>query len=189
MEGSRNTIDRYAREDGTTWRVIRQACNLNLVAPPLDLTSNAPWAYAEEERKRLVGPSDALSILAIDQNTEVVLNTSDLGNLRKRLARPREAKDPKYEGNSLEFSERMISVELWIAHGATTKGNKSYYCPVLRCERALGDIYSCIPQCGELVCPEKVNREEIRKYAESEARWSNNAILREYGRSLYGGWI
>ena len=42
MEDARNTIDRYAREEGATWRVMRQACNLNLAAPPLDLTPDAP---------------------------------------------------------------------------------------------------------------------------------------------------
>ena len=35
------------------------------------------------------------------------------------------------------------------------------------------------------MCPENVNREEIRKYAESEARWHNDAVLREYDRALY----
>ena len=41
MEDSGNTIDRYAREEGTTWRVMRKARNLNPIAHPLDLTSDA----------------------------------------------------------------------------------------------------------------------------------------------------
>ena len=185
MEAARNTIDRYAREEGATWRVIRKACNLNPLAHPLDLTSNAPEAYDEEEHRRLVDLSDALSILAIDQNTEVALIPSSLGNLWKRLAHPHEAKAPQHEGASVEFSERMISGELRIAHGVTIKENKRY-CHVLRCDRTLGDIYAISPKSAELVFPEKVNREAIRKYAESVARWNNNSILREYGRSLFG---
>ena len=82
----------------------------------------------------------------------------------------------------------MISAMLWIGHGATAKGSKCY-CPVLRCERALGDIYACSTQVGEMVCPEKVNREAIRKYAEGEARWSNNSILREYDWALLVGLV
>ena len=52
----------------------------------------------------------------------------------------------------------------------------------------MGDIYSCSSQGDELVCPEKVNREAIRKYAESDARWNNNDVLREYDRALYRDW-
>ena len=38
---------------------------------------------------RLVEISDALSIIAIDQNIEVVINESSLGVLWKRMAHPR----------------------------------------------------------------------------------------------------
>ena len=85
------------------WRAIRQACNLPLEAPPLDLRSNAPGAYDEAVKKTLIGHIDSLEILAIDQNTDVVMQTSGLWNLRKKLAHPHEAQAPQHEGAASDF--------------------------------------------------------------------------------------
>ena len=47
MGASGNTIYSYAWEEGTAWRVIRNACNRPLGAPPLDISPNSPAAYDE----------------------------------------------------------------------------------------------------------------------------------------------
>ena len=73
----------------------------------------------------------------------------------------------------------MLDSCLWIEHGATPKGIQCYF-PAIRCEGNLSDIYPFGTDGGSLESPEKLNRKALGKYAESEFRWLNNSIVRDY---------
>ena len=63
-----------------------------------------------------------------------------------------------------------------VKHGVTIKGPPCY-CPVIICEGTANDIYVCEVNDGELGYYEKVNREALKKYAASEARWGGTIRL------------
>ena len=88
IEDSRSIIDDYARTEGTTWRVMRAACNRRQEMGPRDLRPATIADLEDREKKRLVELSDALSITAMEQNAEVAMNSSSLGVMRERLGYP-----------------------------------------------------------------------------------------------------
>ena len=83
------------------------------------------------------------------------------------------------EKKATEFFDKMLEKGLWIKHGVTVRGS-SCYCPAMICEGTMRDIYVCEVNDGALGYYVKVNREALRIYAASEARWENNTALRDF---------
>ena len=81
VEASGRTIDNYASTEGATWNITREACDLPLKAPHRQRYNGSETPREECDEMRLVELSDALSILAIEQNFEVVMNESGVGAL------------------------------------------------------------------------------------------------------------
>ena len=179
IEESVRRLDRYSRREGTTWRIMRESCNLSphqLIASPDVIDPKATLL------RRITELSDALAAEAISNNAEVIKTPSSLGALWKRLAAPNPVDAPQTAGADVANFELMIQEGLWKQHGHTQKGY-SVYCPVLRCGGDIGAIYPHLDEGKEPVFPEMVNLNALRRYAESDARWQNSTILRDYGRS------
>ena len=81
--------DEYDRTDGNTgWGEMRCARNLPVAHVRRDLRPPTVSDILERETSRLVELSDALAVLAIEQNAEVAMNPSSLGALWKKLGHP-----------------------------------------------------------------------------------------------------
>ena len=72
----------------------------------------------------------------------------------------------------------MLEMGIWVNHGATVK-EYPCYCPVVKCRGDLEDIYVCDVNDGSMEYPEMVNREALKIYASSDARWNNNTAIRD----------
>ena len=181
---SRRLIDEYAREEGTTWENMRRACGLDVECAKKDHRRPTASEILEKERERLVNLSDALAVLAIEQNVEVSMTPASLGALWKKLGRQHPVSEDQGVGVLTDLFQKMVDSGLWISHGFTQKGIQCY-CPVIRCEGSLVDIYTCDNDGSESIYPEIINKKALERYTESESRRSNNALLRDYDLFFY----
>ena len=131
LEDSRRIIDKYARNEGTTWENMRLACNLNVECVQRDLRPPTVSDIFEREKARLVDLSDALAVLAIEQNAEVAMNPSSIGALWEKLGHPHPVNEEQWADSSTDLFQKMVDSGLRISHGATQKGIQCY-CPVIR---------------------------------------------------------
>ena len=74
-------IDDYARNEGTTWAVMRVACGLDAVDPPTDLEGPKASEAAESRIARLTKLSDALAAVSLGPDTDVQRTPASLGAL------------------------------------------------------------------------------------------------------------
>ena len=176
---SRGEIDIYARSDGATWRVIREACGLSIQKPPVDLGNPLVVDPDEARLKSLTELSDAMDAVAIKMNAEVLQTQSSYDYMWEKLARPRPVAAPKIKASGRKHFDQMIQAGLWVKHGQTQTGN-AVYRPVIRCNGSMRAIYAAMGEEKEPTFPEIANQMAIQRYSESEAMWKNSAILRDY---------
>ena len=81
-------IDDYARNEGTTWAVMREACGLGAVAPPTDLEVPKASDTSASRIARLTKLSDALSAVALGGDTDVHRTPASLWVLWGKIASP-----------------------------------------------------------------------------------------------------
>ena len=180
IEECRNMIDDYARNEGTTWEVMRKACNLSLKAPPTSFDRPLIADASERRAQRLRELSDALAVAALVMNTDVQRTASSLGRIWKSMASAESANAPAGGFDVAdEYFGEMISERLWVMHGSSYKGNPTY-CPVVRCDGSLQDVYLFPNESHEPTHAEYVNRDALIRYGQSQARWDNNRILRDF---------
>ena len=173
-------IDGYARNEGTTRGEMRPARNLDKTAPPTSIDRPAAVDATESRARRLRDLSDALATVALELNTGVQRSASILGTMWRRMASPNPV-DAPYGGLDVaeEYFSQMIDSGLWVNHGTSKKGY-SMYCPVVLCAGCLRDVYMFEIDSNEPTHMEVANRKSLMEYGESEARWSNNLILRNF---------
>ena len=157
---------------------MREACDLPLNAPVRAKGKGSEIPKEECGKMRLVELSDALSIISIGRNCEVVINASSIDVLWKRMAHPHPVSARQGEKKAFELFNKMVDMGLWVNRGATVKGYPRY-CPVVKCRGDLKDIYVCDVNDGSMEYPEMVNREALKIYASSDARWKNNTAIRD----------
>ena len=162
IEDSRRIIDDYARTEGTTWRVMRVACNLQQEMGPRVIRPSTVAEPEDREKNRFVWLGNALAITAIEQNTEVAMNTSSIGVMWKKLGRPNPLNAQKGEKCATEFPQKMLDSGLWIKHGTTPKGIRSYF-RVIRFEGNPSDIYIHLIPTAEIYHPQKTQQEGVTK--------------------------
>ena len=126
--------------------------------------------------------SDALTIAAIDRNVEAIKTQSSLGALWELLARPNKVDAPQGYERATPYFGKMIASSLWIPHGKSHKSHRQY-CPSLRCVGALSDVYMPQEGPGEIALPEKINKVALERYAASQTRLENAALLRGFYKS------
>ena len=83
IDECRHMIDDYARNEGTTWDVMREACNLDKVRKQTAIATPHIGGEVDREAMRLLELSDALAAVALGRNVDVQLNAGCLGALWK----------------------------------------------------------------------------------------------------------
>ena len=73
----------------------------------------------------------------------------------------------------------MIISKHWVFHGLKQKGNR-LYCPVVRISGPLQEVYRYNNEEDEPSHREILNRKALERYGDSESRWRNNRILRDF---------
>ena len=74
-------IDDYARNEGTTWAVMRVACGLDAVDPPTDLEGPNASDAAANRIVRLTELIDSIAAVALGRDTDVRRTPASLGAL------------------------------------------------------------------------------------------------------------
>ena len=143
-------IDTYARYEGATESVMRNACGL-YGDPPAKIQPFAKFDPIHEEMSERRKISDSLATVAIMSNAEVHLgNVHELWNLL-----PREnnvGKTPR-KGHIAQEFERMIKCGLWVRRGTSYRGHPCFS-PVIR------------PRCSASILFGEGEPETVYKYRE-----------------------
>ena len=77
----RKMIDDYARNDGTTWAAMREACGIGAVDPPKALEWPKESDASARRIARLTKLSDSLAAVALGRDTDVQPTPGSLGVL------------------------------------------------------------------------------------------------------------
>ena len=154
--------DPYARTPGgSKWGTMRGARNLpgEVRTPP---HQDEIGRQTDDENRRLRDLSDALSVLAIDQDTDAQETTARITAIWEHLAYPHAAEAP--HGGNVErvYFSRMIRAGLWISHGKPYTGIASYFPKLVR-DGDMCDIYGVECDFGEPTPPEVANTNAHRK--------------------------
>ena len=125
--------------------------------------------------------SDALAILATDQNVDVIKRPSTQGAIWELLSYPYKVDAPRNYGESTNYFDEMIAASLWITRGKSHKNQQQYF-PVPRCVGPLEDVN--VPKCDPdaTTLPELINKSALGKYADSQTRRGEAALLRNFDR-------
>ena len=99
IEESMAKIDLYARSEGATWRVIRESFGLEVLKHPVDLPNPLAVDPDAATIKKLTELSDALAVVAIEANAEVLQTPSSLDCMWMKLAPPHPVAAPKIKGS------------------------------------------------------------------------------------------
>ena len=104
-------IETYARNEGSTYRAIRFACNLTITAPIIAVVreTSDPLAVDKGHLKRL---SDTLSLQAVSENVDPSITA--MAHMWKSLAPPQPEASPQGKGLCQKYFESMIHDGLWI---------------------------------------------------------------------------
>ena len=89
--------DDYARNEGTTWGVIRGECSLDPSPEKTDIPKPRSVKEVDREKMRLIELIDALATVSLDQNTDVQRKASCLGSFWGNLSAPHPGKSPKVD--------------------------------------------------------------------------------------------
>ena len=119
LEESIRRMGRYSRQEGETWRVMRESIDLPFEPPIVNPDVIYPKATLLQ---RITDLSDALASDAIRNNTEVIQTPSSLGSLWKRIALPNPVGAPKTEVSDVENFDLAIKEYIWTQQGQTQKG-------------------------------------------------------------------
>ena len=95
IDECRQMIEDYARNEETTWGVMRDACNLDKVRGETEIPTPHIVEEVDREARRLPELIAALAAVALDQNVDVQLNAYCPGALWKKLASPNTVRAPK----------------------------------------------------------------------------------------------
>ena len=134
---------------------------------------------SDAENRRLRELSDALAVVAIEQDTEAQETVAIVTSLWKLLAYPNAAASHQGGNVAMDYFPRMIRAGLWIPHGETYQGIASS-CPKLVCDGDMVDIYGEACVFGEPTLPVVANMDALERYAGSNARWGNALIIRDF---------
>ena len=128
-------IEDYARNEETTWGVMRDACNLDKVRGETEIPTPHIVEEVDREARRLPELIAALAAVALDQNVDVQLNAYCLGALWGKLASQNPVRSPQGGYGVAEgYFQKMLLAKQWTPRGVPKKGGSFILpgCPNLR---------------------------------------------------------
>ena len=169
-------IDTYSRTEGTTWAVMRFACNLPTSRPDFKIGGGI-FDPVLDEKTRLVELSAALALEALSRNIDV--SACSLPELWRSLQSPHPVAAPHGKEESKKIFDDMLKAGLWIAHGKTYKLT-AIYCPAIRTRCPASELFGDDKGVTSCAYKEKANVGELKAYASHPSRWENSRVWGKY---------